>query len=59
MSDSIKLFQVVATSKASYSTEVMAENLAEARKKAREQWLDCDISEIEFYNTEFDVWEDE
>lgn len=58
MSDSIKLFQVVVSSTVSYSTEVMAENFAEAKKKAEEKWLDCELNEMEFDNTEYDIWED-
>lgn len=44
-------FVVEITSTACFETEIEAENEREAREKAMQAWLECDQSEIEFYDT--------
>lgn len=53
------LYNVIVSSRVSFSTEVEAESEAEARKKALDAWADCDMSEMEFWDTKVsDVYQD-
>ena len=53
-------YNVVIGSRVSYSTEVEANDENEARLKAMDNWGECDISEMEFWDTQVaDVWEED
>lgn len=53
------IYNVVVDSRVSFSTEVEAANEDEAREKAMSAWRDCDVSEMEFWDTQVsDVWQD-
>lgn len=45
------LFDVVVSSRVSFSTEIEANSEAEAKEKAMNAWRDCDQNEMEFRNT--------
>lgn len=45
------VYNVVVSSRVSFSTEVEADNETEAREKAMNAWRDCDLSEMEFWDT--------
>lgn len=47
-------YNVVISSRVSYSTEVEADSEGEAREKALREWQDCDVSEMEFWDTQVD-----
>lgn len=52
-------YNVLISSRVSYSTEVEADSEGEARKIALQEWKDCDISEMEFWDTHVaDVYQD-
>ena len=52
-------YNVVISSRVSYSTEVEADSEGEAREKALQEWQDCDVSAMEFWDTHVDdVYQD-
>lgn len=52
-------YNVIVSSRVSYSTEVEADSESEAREKALREWQDCDVSEMEFWDTHVDdVYQD-
>lgn len=53
-------YNVLVSSRVSYSTEVEADSEGEAREKALQEWRDCgDVSEMEFWDTYVaDVYQD-
>lgn len=54
------IYNVNISSRVSYSTEVKAASENEARELAMRKWLDCDVSEMEFWDTHVDeVYEEE
>ena len=53
------LYNVVVSSRVEFSTEVEAANEEEAKKIAMSEWQDCDVSEMEFWDSHVsDVYED-
>lgn len=52
-------WNVVVSSRISFSTEVEAETEDEAREKGWEAWTNCDIGDMEFWDTHVsDVYQD-
>ena len=54
------LYNVYISSNVSFDTEIEAESEEEAKMLAMEEWENCDVSEMEFWNTHIaDVWMNE
>ena len=50
----MSVYKVEITSTASFITYVRAESEEEAADKAKDAWLECDTSEIEFTDTQLE-----
>lgn len=44
-------YNVTVVSQVEFNTEIEASNEEEARKIAMNEWSECDISELEFWNS--------
>ena len=44
-------YSVTVISQAEFNTEIEASSEEEARKIAMDEWSECDISELEFWNS--------
>jgi len=52
-------YNVVISSRVSYSMKVEADSEGEAKEIALQEWKDCDVSEMKFWDTHVtDVYQD-